>query len=41
LETQTELNLAGIKITRFTEDVKKYLEKLKKVQILIIPDCGL
>ncbi len=35
------LDLNKINIGEFTEDIKKYLEKLKKVKVLLLNDCQL
>jgi hypothetical protein len=40
-DTVTELDLTGIKIGRFSDEIKKFLEKLKKLSILILSECEL
>jgi ribosomal protein L30/L7E len=35
------LNLEGIKIGTITEDIKQYLERFKKVKVLILRQCEL
>ena len=35
------LNLSEIKITTFTDDIKKELERFKKVKVLMVKGCDL
>lgn len=41
LATLEELDLSEIDIGKFTPEIKKELEKCKKVQILILQGCNL
>jgi hypothetical protein len=36
-----ELNLEGVKFTRFTPNMRKDIEALKDLEVMILIDCGL
>ena len=40
-ENLNMMNLSEIDIGAFTDDIKQYLERFKKVKVLILRQCGL